>query len=92
MSEVWYDTQREAALQRSMVLTGKEWIPYPSHLFNCTFLLVDDDTAKKLLEERRRYTFPSFLSDEPDAEAITNALDEVVHNLRQQLAELKEQA
>ena len=50
---------------RCKELTGNSWCPYPSLLMIYVCFLVDDKTAKQLIELRRTFLFPAFLIGEP---------------------------
>jgi hypothetical protein len=46
-------------------LTGDPWCPYPSHLFMIVMAKVDDETAIRLIKQRRTMMFPQFIGGEP---------------------------
>ncbi len=59
------DVDLEKVHELAERLTGDSWCPYISQMFANVVLLVDDNTAKELIEERRLFLFPSFLLGEP---------------------------
>lgn len=58
-----YDLERFHKLCKE--LTGDAWCPYPSLLMIYVCFLVDNKTAKSLIEQRRKYLFIEFLIGEP---------------------------
>jgi hypothetical protein len=55
----------ERYLDRVEALTGERWCPYPSDRFMEEILNSNDERATKLIEARRKYTFPAFLAGDP---------------------------
>lgn len=50
---------------RCETLTGDTWCPYPSERFAQAVMIADDETARRLINKRRGYLFPSFVGCEP---------------------------
>lgn len=46
-------------------LTGNAWCPYPNFMFIHVIMKVEDELAIELINERRKFLFPDFLSGEP---------------------------
>ena len=60
------------------ILTGDSWCPYPSERFLRVVLSIPQDqrgrfVATELIEGRRKFRFSTFLSGEPQEEALTTA-------------------
>lgn len=55
-------------------LTGDSWCPYPSNLFCKVIQLVDDYTAKLLIDKRREFSFPHFFVGEPQYNELVSHL------------------
>jgi len=64
-SKMINDVDLEKVHELAKRLTGDSWCPYVSQMFADVVLLVDDNIAKELVDERRLFLFPSFLSGEP---------------------------
>jgi hypothetical protein len=60
--------------ERCLALTGDAWCPYPSEEFARAIAKADDQTAIKLINQRRQYTFANFLCNEPMAKEIAEIL------------------
>lgn len=60
---------------RIIKLTGEPWCPYPSELFMLAVLKADDDTAKRIIEERQRFLFPIFLTGEPQQKELERIME-----------------
>jgi len=70
MDENLYDKFHD----RCEKLTGDVWCPYPSDLFVRVVLQVDDDTAIRLIQERRNYHFGYFLGNDPQHEELSKLI------------------
>ena len=51
-------------------LTGDPWCPYPSEGFMNAIMKCQNHTAEKLIKIRRTYSFPQFLSGDPQQKDI----------------------
>jgi len=60
--------------KRCKELTGEAWCPYPSEIFIKAIFKTDDKTAIKLIEERRKISFPTFMAGEPQIDEISKIL------------------
>lgn len=58
-------------------LTGSKWCPYVSEMFAKVVLSVDDDIAKRLIENRREFSFPNFFVGEPQFVELTDYITEL---------------
>lgn len=62
------------AHEKCLELTGDAWCPYMSDLFADALFIVDDQTAREIIEERRTYLFHHFLLGEPQEERLLSLL------------------
>lgn len=59
------DLELEVFHKKCKRIAGNEWCPYPSEDFILAVLISDNETAKSLIEKRRKFLFPHFLIGEP---------------------------